>query len=707
MSSRGFTLVELLTVITIIAVLAGIGLVNFQGVQSKGRDSTRKSDLRALSQALEIYYQKNDAYIDGTPAAEGDCASDDTGALYSGIFSYMANQKVPVDPQTFNQYCYVSVNSGQSFRLFAKLENCSDKDIINPAACTPSDWNFSVASADLSLALVPTSGPSPTTAPTSPPSTPTPTSIPSATPIPTPTSIPLAGNGSDGPITAGFLNINTTNHAGRTCSDGGDAVNYTLSTNASAGATSIVINTIPSLGCLTAGDEILIINLQGTAAGQYETKILQSSPASTTLNLTSGLSNSYVATQKIMVQRVPNYTNVTVPSSAYLLASSFNGTKGGVVFFRANGTVSINSGGIINMNWAGLPGGAQVPGGARGEGNTNGSIGINGLAGQTPCCAGGGGGGLQGGAGGPKASWPNGGSGAGGSPGGGGGGSYGSAGTTGNTTSGAGGKGGGNAAGGAAGVGGAGSGGIVYGQPNLLNSLLLGSGGGGGGSGAGGGGGFNKEGGQGGDGGIGGTGGGIIYISASTISNSGFIYADGNAGGGGGNGRSGGDNQGGQGTTSGGGGAGGAGGGGGSGGSIWLQAPTITLGTVSAVGGTGSIGGDGGPGGYCDTNDPSEGLGGGGGGAGKLGGDGGSGGCGLEGPGQAGTSVGAWKGGTGGNGRIKCDNSAGNCTGGNPPAGSSEVLGISTTFSQNTKSQPETSLWLLLNQLLKNLTTSF
>src|SRR3989344_9030427 len=124
----------------------------------KIENGKRKIDLRALSSALEIYFQKNDGYIDGTPGVEGDCSGADTSALYSGITTYMANQKVPVDPKTITQYCYMSVNSGQSFRLFAKLENCSDKDVINPAACTPADWNFSVTSQDLILALVPTIG---------------------------------------------------------------------------------------------------------------------------------------------------------------------------------------------------------------------------------------------------------------------------------------------------------------------------------------------------------------------------------------------------------------------------------------------------------------------------------------------------------------------------------------------------------------------
>lgn len=55
---RGFTLVELLVVTSIIAVLSTIGITTYQEIQSKARDSVRKQDLNTLAIALELYYQK-------------------------------------------------------------------------------------------------------------------------------------------------------------------------------------------------------------------------------------------------------------------------------------------------------------------------------------------------------------------------------------------------------------------------------------------------------------------------------------------------------------------------------------------------------------------------------------------------------------------------------------------------------------------------
>src|SRR3989344_9590535 len=61
-NQKGFTLIELLVVITIIALLIGAATVSYTKVQQKGRDTKRKSDLKAIQQALEIYYQTYGTY---------------------------------------------------------------------------------------------------------------------------------------------------------------------------------------------------------------------------------------------------------------------------------------------------------------------------------------------------------------------------------------------------------------------------------------------------------------------------------------------------------------------------------------------------------------------------------------------------------------------------------------------------------------------
>lgn len=59
---RGFTIVELLIVIVVIGVLAGISIVAYNGVTAKARDSQRAQDMKTIAKALEMYYVDNGRY---------------------------------------------------------------------------------------------------------------------------------------------------------------------------------------------------------------------------------------------------------------------------------------------------------------------------------------------------------------------------------------------------------------------------------------------------------------------------------------------------------------------------------------------------------------------------------------------------------------------------------------------------------------------
>lgn len=69
-SNRGFTLVELLIVIVVIAILAAISIVAFNGVQQRGRDSARQSDVSNIVKALTAYTADDYDWPADTEAAE-------------------------------------------------------------------------------------------------------------------------------------------------------------------------------------------------------------------------------------------------------------------------------------------------------------------------------------------------------------------------------------------------------------------------------------------------------------------------------------------------------------------------------------------------------------------------------------------------------------------------------------------------------------
>lgn len=77
MNSRGFTVVELLIVIVVIAILAAITIVAYNGIQARSRDSVRMSDLAQLAKATKLYAADNGNY------AEINCGSSGSGWLPS------------------------------------------------------------------------------------------------------------------------------------------------------------------------------------------------------------------------------------------------------------------------------------------------------------------------------------------------------------------------------------------------------------------------------------------------------------------------------------------------------------------------------------------------------------------------------------------------------------------------------------------------
>ncbi len=71
---NGFTIIELMVVISVIGVLTTIGFVSFATIQSNARDSIRSSQITIIAEELENFYDKNGEY----PSCNAMAADPDT-----------------------------------------------------------------------------------------------------------------------------------------------------------------------------------------------------------------------------------------------------------------------------------------------------------------------------------------------------------------------------------------------------------------------------------------------------------------------------------------------------------------------------------------------------------------------------------------------------------------------------------------------------
>ncbi|MEK7514051.1 MAG: prepilin-type N-terminal cleavage/methylation domain-containing protein [Patescibacteria group bacterium] len=144
---QGFTLVELLIVITIIGILASIGLGTFTSAQTKSRDVKRKAHLKQLSDAFEAYYNDHGQYPDEADIVWNTAFTDANGTVYM--------VQLPQDPTIGLTYFYDALapaGSNTQYQLYAYLENSRDSAImtlISPDCGTDKPCNYGVSSPNI------------------------------------------------------------------------------------------------------------------------------------------------------------------------------------------------------------------------------------------------------------------------------------------------------------------------------------------------------------------------------------------------------------------------------------------------------------------------------------------------------------------------------------------------------------------------------
>ncbi len=156
---KGFTLIEIMVVISIIGLLSSIILVAVNGARVKTRDSKRTQDLIQIRNALDLYYSVNGKYPStggiiyssrltaiGAPQHINSCPSND-GDWIPGLVASKIISQLPTDPLgdvnpacSWNrQYLYLSTNgAGYVLQAYCAPEKPSTGDTFRDSLQTDS-----------------------------------------------------------------------------------------------------------------------------------------------------------------------------------------------------------------------------------------------------------------------------------------------------------------------------------------------------------------------------------------------------------------------------------------------------------------------------------------------------------------------------------------------------------------------------------------
>lgn len=128
-TQKGFTLLELLVVVSIIGLILAMGTVAFMTAQQRGRDSKRRADMQAMQKGFEQFYAANGSY--------DTCAN-------------MASQNylpggLPTDPRPAN--AYVCTGSATTYCACAQLEDSGSGNSDDTACDYAPNGNYYCVSA--------------------------------------------------------------------------------------------------------------------------------------------------------------------------------------------------------------------------------------------------------------------------------------------------------------------------------------------------------------------------------------------------------------------------------------------------------------------------------------------------------------------------------------------------------------------------------
>jgi general secretion pathway protein G len=140
----GYTMIELLVVMTIILILGTLGFIAYGYASASGRDSRRKSDLEQIRSAME-FYRSDFGYYPGTATQFTSVSTALTDLVATGYIS-----SLPSDPKGDQTYDYQIIMSDlrgtnyYAYCLSAKLETTQTVSSNCGSTTLPTDYTYGI-----------------------------------------------------------------------------------------------------------------------------------------------------------------------------------------------------------------------------------------------------------------------------------------------------------------------------------------------------------------------------------------------------------------------------------------------------------------------------------------------------------------------------------------------------------------------------------